>query len=188
MYQDERRKNIIKDLDHAFELALIIFNIILAIIIQYVLGLDVKALPMIIENISKLTIAFILPVMITLVIWIIIHFIDNETWKMRLRTFAWSSIVFLIFTITFTLLVVSIFPDLMYSSDLTALYIVTMFLIIPIIPLYLVSKVLNRYKKALNNIEFFTASGKSGSFKRYLPFLLSWGIYFVIVFRIVYLV
>ena len=87
------KKKIIEDLDHAFELALILITLITGILSQYVPTATEFELPPIIANLKRMSIIFIFPLLLAIIVWLGVYFIRNEDRKMFLRTFAWTSVI-----------------------------------------------------------------------------------------------
>jgi len=170
-----KSKKIVENLDHAFELTLIIITIISATIAQIVASDEQEInIPPIIANMQRLSIVFIFPSIVTILAWIAIYFTDNETLRMRLRTYAWSSVIFLIIVEIIELFAVcspQSYPQWVDSILMSMIFITLFF---PFIPFLLIVLILDRYKIVLKNIDFFTEKGKVGTSKRYIPFCLSY--------------
>jgi len=168
------KKKTAEDLDRAFELAVIVTTFISGTLAQ-VVGAEQKIdLPPIIANIRRLSIIFIFPSILTILFWITINFMDDETWKMRLKVYSWSSIIFLLIlecTELYTICRPPNYPEwLVYPLIIPILFAMAF----PLIPFLLIKKILNRYKTVLLDTEFFTEKGMLGTLKRYVPFLLSY--------------
>jgi len=173
------RSKVIQELDHAFELALLLLSIILAIMAQFTVGEYQEFLPPIIGNIRRLSIVFIFPTILTIIAWITIYFINSETWKMRLRTYAWGSIILLTFFEISEFYVIcrpSIYPPWL---DFLMVLFLGPSVLFPVFSWWLIGKVLERYQIALKENEFFKGEGKLAKLKRRLPFLISWGIFWL---------
>lgn len=168
------RKKSIEDLDHAFELALILITIISGIIAQAATGEEKEVLPPIVANIRRISIVFVFPTVFTILAWIGIYLIDGETWKMRLRTYAWGTILILLFFEVVELYTICLPPDYPQWVAILSTFFILISLLAPLIPLLLMTKILKRYKTALKDINFFTKEGKLATFLRYIPFCWSW--------------
>ena len=174
------KKEIIKGLDHAFELALILMTVISGILVQFVATEEEIKLPPIISNMPRLSIVFIFPSILTILTWIATYFIDNETQKMRLRTYAWSSITFLALLEVFELYVLCTppnFPE--WINDTVLVVFVLGVIVFPFIPVLFVKKILNRYRTVLKDIDFFSRKGRLATLLRYTPFLLSYMVFWL---------
>jgi hypothetical protein len=86
---------VIEELNHAFELTLIIITIVSGIVSQLISIEQQIGVPPIIANVQRFSIIFIFPTVLTILVWILTYFFDDETQKMHLRVYAWSSIIFL---------------------------------------------------------------------------------------------
>lgn len=168
------KKKVIGDLDHAFEFALILITIISGIIAQATTGEEKELLPPIIANIRRISIVFVFPTIFTISAWIGIYFIDDETWKMRLRTYAWGTTLILLFFQIIELYTICLHKDYPQWVGILSVIFIGFSLMAPIIPLWLLSKILMRYKTVLKDISFFTEEGKWAWIKRYTPFFWSW--------------
>lgn len=175
-------KKIVEGLDHAFELALVLITVISGIIAQFVADEQQINLPPIIANMRRLSIVFVFPSILTISAWIVIYFIDDETQKMRLKTYAWSSIIFLIVLEVTELCVLCRPPRFPEWLNFLILFPFGLSMFFPLIPLLLIEHILNRYKTVLKDIDFFTWKGKFGTLKRYTPFLLSYIVFWLAFF------
>ncbi|MDH5745057.1 MAG: hypothetical protein OEZ52_16065 [Candidatus Aminicenantes bacterium] len=176
------KKEIIEELDHAFELALILISIISGIIAQYAGTEQQEFLPPIIANMRRLSITFVFPIILTIVAWISTYFIDDENWKMRLRTYAWSSVVFSMLLEIIIFYVVCRPKNYPVWMDFPFALLLFLSQIIPIVPVFLVKNILKRYKTVLKDIKVF-AEGKFRTFVNlYVPFLSSWIIFWLAFF------
>lgn len=167
------KKETAKELDHAFELALILINILFGILAQYATTEQKEiSLPPIIANLRRVSIVFVFPTILMILAWVVSYFFDDETWRMRLKTYAWRSLIFLTFLASTEFYVISL-PQNPPEWAFYLLIIPLLFgLFLPIIPVWLMRKVLRRYRMELENIRFF-AEGKLGRLNRWLPFLLA---------------
>lgn len=194
MMPQERKKKIIEDSDHAFELALILVTIISGILAQYVpTQLEIN-LPPIIADMRRLSVVFIFPLILTILAWIIIYFTDNESWKMRLRTYAWSSIIFSVLLGVVEFYVICLSKHVEWIDYIFVLGPFLFGLFIPIIPILLMRQVLKRYKMALGTIDYFSEGRKipilyllkaplaSGTLRRWAPFFLSYIVFWLAFF------
>lgn len=173
------KRKIAEDLDHAFELALILSSVISGTLAQYVSVTQEIDLPPIIANLKRLSIVFVFPFVLTVLLWITMYFTDNETWKMRLRTYAWSSIIFsgILGAIEFSVVcnVTTVSESL---EALVFIFPTLLGIIFPIIPLVLIMIVLRRYKVALGDTDFF-ANGKRSLILRYTPLFFSYATFWL---------
>ena len=176
------KKKIIENLDHAFELTLILITILSGTIAQFVADEQEVNLPPIIANMQRLSIVFIVPSILTILAWIAIYFIDDENWKMGLKTYAWSSIILLMIIEVIELFAVCRPPSYPEWINHFATAIIFVSLFLPLIPLWLIIQVLNRYKTVLKDIDFFTREGKVGKIKRYGPFVLALTVFWITYF------
>jgi len=171
------RREIVKELDHAFELALILITVISATIAQFVTTEQKINLPPIIANMQRLSIVFIFPATLAIIAWISIYFIDDESWQMRLKTYAWASIttlaLFQVFEL-FTLCMPKTYPRWL-DFFIVLFFSAGMFFI----PWLLTEKVLERYKMALKNINFFTVEGSRSKLIQLIPLFLSWVVFWL---------
>jgi len=187
MVVSETNKKIIEDIDHAFELMLVIIVLISGMIVQLVGSpQQVISLPPIIANMHRVSIVFVFPSILIVLAWITAYFQDDETQKMRLKAFAWCLVLFLAIFEVFELYTVSRpenFPEWL-NFPLVVLLLFGM--LIPIIPYWLYRKILKRYKLVLQSTNFF-ASGKLAMLFRYLPLLFAY-IFFWFAFYLAILV
>jgi len=171
------KKETVRELDHAFELALILINILSGILAQYT-TMEQKeiVLPPIVANVRRVSIVFVFPTILIILAWVTSYFSDDETWRMRLKTYAWSSLIFLTLLASTEFYVISLPTN---SPEWTLFPIAIPILpgmVFPIIPWLLMRKVLRRYKMEVGDIRFF-AEGKLGRLNRWLPFFLAWVIF-----------
>jgi len=170
----KREKEIIEGLDHAFEFSLILITIISGTITQFVATDQQVDLPPIIANIRRLSIVFVFPSILTILTWVAIYFVDDETNKMRLRMFAWSTNIFLMMTAITELYVICLPPNSPQWVFIPLLIPVFGGMLLPFIPVVLIETIMNRYKTVLKDTDFFVKKGRFWWIKRYTPFALSY--------------
>jgi len=173
------RRSAVGDLDHAYELVLILLNILFGIFLQHTTTEEAESLPPIIANLRRLSIAFVFPVVLTITAWVCIYFVDDENWKMRLRTYAWSSAILLAvleITVLYVVCLPPNSPDWLFFPMVVIFMLSTLF---PVISWWLMRRVMERYRTSLKKLPFFTESGKMGTFKRLLPFGFSLGTFWL---------
>jgi len=98
---------------------------------------------------------------------------------MRFRTYAWSSLIFLgmIEIVEFyAVLVPRPAPDWMFYPTIPLLI---FGFLVPIIPLFIVKKVLKRYRISFSEIIFYSKKGKAGKVQRYAPALLAYVVFWL---------
>ena len=183
----------IEHLDHAFEVTLILVTIISATFAQYATVEQKIQLPPIIADLRILSIIFVFPSILAIIVWIGVHFTDDENRKMYLRTYAWSQLLFLVFMELLEFYVIcgptEGRPQIEWWFDLMVIPIF-LYLVFPIIPLLLIEKILRGYEVALRYTahDFFVMKKNRKSaicifiIKKYLPFVLSWLITLWLVF------
>lgn len=177
----------IEGMDHAFELSLILISIISGILVSYVPTEAEIDLPPIIASIKRLAIVFVFPSILTILAWVLIYFIDNESLKMHLRSYAWSSIIFsgIIGVVEFYIICCP--KTYRLGLDFVIVFVpVICGLVFPIIPFLLMWRILNRYKTAYSTISFFSYETKIrkfgrvlGKIVRYLPFIFSYVVFWL---------
>lgn len=175
MHEEEKRKKI-EDLDHAFELVLIIVNILFTSIILYVQAKPEKELPLIISSVQKISVLLVFPIVLTLVAWVAIPFVDDETWKMRLRTFSWGSLILLVMIqITEFYVMSRNLPSAenMQWFDYIFMLVFLFGFLIPTIPSLLMRRILKSYGKVSPESHFFKVKGIRGNLNRYISFAFS---------------
>ena len=173
------QKKIVEDLDHAFELAFVLITVIAGILAQFVSTEQEVKLPPIIANMRRLSIGFIFPSILTIVSWIAIHFSDDETKRMHLRTYSWTSIIFLAILEVSELYVICRPESYPEWINFPLLFPFLLGMIFPLIPLLLTRRILNRYRIILRDIPFFTDRGKLGTLRRYMSFVLSYIVFWL---------
>lgn len=176
--QPEDTKEVAKDLDHAYELALILSSVLSGILSQYVSIQQELNLPPIIANLRRLSLIFIFPTILMILAWIMIYFTDNKTWKMRFRTYSWSSLFFLVGAEIVEFYVILV-PK---GSPVWVFFPIAPFLIgflIPVIPFYAVKKVLKRYRISFNETAFYCRKGRTGKILRYAPAFIAYLIFWL---------
>ena len=179
---------IIENLDHAFEVALILVTIISATFGQYASTGQEMHLPPIVADLRRLSIVFILPSILAIMAWIGVYFTVSENWKMYLRTYAWSLLLFLMFLELLEFYVICGFTERPEWWSYTLIIPILFCLFVPIIPLLLIKRVLKGYERALRYKahRFFVLDGKLTLLRKYLPFILSWLTFWLVFLRAIY--
>jgi len=186
--QDSNKE--IENLDHAFEVALILVTVISATFAQYA-TVEQLQLPPIIADLRILSIIFIFPSILAIIVWIGVHFTDDENRKMYLRTYAWSLLLFLIFIELLEFYVICVPTEGRSEWWFNLIFIpFLLYLIVPLIPLLLIEKILGGYEVALKYTahDFFVMKNNRKSaicvfvIKKYLPFALSWLTFWLVYF------
>lgn len=179
----ENDRKIVERADRAFELLITLIVIITGLVSQYlpIVMTDPQQaanLPTVIANLKRFSLVFFLPLIATIAAWLVIYFIDNETGKMRLRVFSWGPIIFS--TILGAAEYYAVFCSFLVPQWLhfaLGIFVVYFCLLFPIIPLLVLTKIMQRYKMGLSNVNFFQGGGWLITAKRYTPFLASYIIF-----------
>lgn len=177
----------IENMDHAFELSLILVTIISGILAQYVPTEVEINLPPVIASMRRVSIIFVFPMILTIFAWIVSCFVDSESLKMHLRSYSWSSIIF-----SGILGVIEFYVVCSPKGSPEWLHAVFLFILVifglmfPIIPIFFTWRILERYKMAYGTawpFPYKEEMGKLGRLVRYcifaLPFVLSCGVFWL---------
>jgi len=179
----KNNEKMVKDLDHAFELTLILSSLISGIMAQYVSVTQEITLPLIIGNLQRLSIVFVFPLGLTILIWIASYFANNESWKMYLRTYAWSSMIFEGLMELIMFFVICPFPMGFEYLGVFVFGIPFWFgIFLPLIPLLLIIVILQRYRIALETTTFFSRQGIVPTLLRYTPFTIAYILFWLVFF------
>lgn len=160
--QMDNKKEIIGNLDKGFELLLVLTTIISGSIAQFISGKENIELPPIIENLSRLSIIFIFPVIFLIISWVSTYFIDDENKKMHLRTYSWSLIITIIALEIIELYVLCRPENYPVWLDVIVIIPVFFVLLFPLLQFWLITKIHEKYRAELSNITFFSKLGKLG--------------------------
>jgi hypothetical protein len=167
------KNRIVGDMDHAFEVVLIIITIISGIVAQAATGEEQQFLPPIIENIRKMSVVFVFPTIFTVAVWIFIYFTDDENWRMRYRTYSWGTALILLSFEATELYVICLPKNHPEWAVDVPIFVGFVSFIVPVIPFLLLLRILGRYKTVLKDIPFYTEEGIWAKVKRYGPYVLS---------------
>jgi hypothetical protein len=164
---------VVEGLDHAFEFLLLILSILFSVISLYTT--TEEHLPLVMRNVRDLSVLLIFPTVLTIIAWVSIHFTDDENWKMRLRIYSWASVLLLAVVHLMEFYIVcrgGLITEAVYWYDYP--FIVLSYAgLLGVIPLWLITKVINRYKTGLKDSSFFTLKGKRRILNHYGPFVVS---------------
>ncbi len=164
----------VADLDHAYELSLVLTSIFSGILVQFVSDKPVE-LPPIIGNLQKFSVVFVLPTIIMIFAWILIYFTDNKVRKMQLRTYSWA---LLILTATLELIELYVVVVRLPEGPTWLAYSVLIPLgfsfIFPVIPFLLLRSILKRYKMELGPTYPKSRNRLTMAIKDYVPVVIAW--------------
>lgn len=167
-----------EDFDHAFEFILVAINVVSAMIAQY--AGQLKEPPPIVATVGRFLVSMIFPTILTIIVWTMSYFTDDETWKMRLKSYSWGYAISLSFFEVAILIVISIGPTFPHGPTfffLPDLLIAAFFMLsvfIPVVPFFILRRILKCYNSRLKEIAFFTERGDIGEIKRFIPILMAW--------------
>jgi hypothetical protein len=164
---------VVEGLDHAFEFLLLILSILFSIISLYTT--TEEHLPVVMRDLRDLSVLLIFPTVLTIIAWVSIQFTDDENWKMRLRIYCWASALLLAGVHLMEFYIVcrrGLLTEVVYWYDYPFI-ILSLASLLGVIPLWLITKVINRYKTGLQDSSFFTLKGKHRILNYYGPFVVS---------------
>jgi hypothetical protein len=164
---------VVEGLDHAFEFLLLLLSILFSIISLYTT--TEEHLPLVMRDIRDLSVLLIFPTALIIFAWVSIHFTDDENWKMRLRIYCWTSALLLAVVHLMEFYIVcrgGLLTEAVYWYDYPFI-VLSLAGLLGVIPLWLITKVINRYKTGLQDSFFFTLKGKHRILNHYGPFAVS---------------